>query len=236
MRIHSFESAAAVDGDGVRYCVFLRGCPLRCVYCHNPDTWEMGGEDICVEKVAKKILRYKPYFKNGGGVTFSGGEPLLHSEEISRIGDLLKKDNIGYALDTSGCVELTENVKKAVDGAELIICDLKFWDEESYKKYTGGSFEKVMSFLEYCEKKGKRLWIRTVVVPNINDNIDIMNKYIEIVRKLKMVEKYKLLPFHTMGFEKYEKLAIKNPLESTKPMDIQKISELQTHINKQLER
>lgn len=236
MRIHSFESAAAVDGDGVRYCVFLRGCPLRCVYCHNPDTWEMGGEDISIEQVAKKISRYKPYFKNGGGVTFSGGEPLLHSEEISEIGELLKKDNIGYALDTSGCVELTENVKKAVDGAELIICDLKFWDEESYKKYTGGSFENVMSFLEYCEKKGKRLWIRTVVVPNINDSVDIMNKYINIVRNFSVLEKYKLLPFHTMGFEKYEKLAIKNPLESTKPMDIQKISELQTHINKQLER
>ena len=236
MRIHSFESAAAVDGDGVRYCVFLRGCPLRCVYCHNPDTWEMGGEDICVEQVAKKILRYKPYFKNGGGVTFSGGEPLLHSEEISRIGDLLKKDNIGYALDTSGCVELTDSVKKAVDGADLIICDLKFWDSESYKKYTGGSFDKVLDFLKYCDKTEKRLWIRTVVVPNINDNIDIMNKYIGIVRNLKIVEKYKLLPFHTMGFEKYEKLAIKNPLELTKPMDIQKISELQTHIDKQLER
>ncbi len=234
MRIHSFESAAAVDGDGVRYCIFLRGCPLRCIYCHNPDTWEMGGDDVSVEQVAKKILRYKPYFKNGGGVTFSGGEPLLHSEDITSLGEILKTDNIGYAIDTSGCVELTESVKKAVNGSDLIICDLKFWDAESYLKYTGGSFEKVERFLEYCNEAEKRLWIRTVVVPNINDNIEIMNKYLNILKKIKNIEKYKLLPFHTMGFEKYEKLELQNPLSSTKAMDRTKLSELQKYMDKNL--
>ena len=236
MRIHSFESVAAVDGDGVRYCVFLRGCPLRCVYCHNPDTWESGGDDISVETVAKKISRYKPYFKNGGGVTFSGGEPLLQSKEINEISQHLKKEEIGYALDTSGCVELTDDVKKAIEGADLVICDLKFWDEESYKKYTNGSFERVKAFLDHCEKIKKRLWLRTVIVPNINDNVDVLNKYIDIAKSYTTLEKYKLLPFHTMGFEKYERLAIKNPLLTTKPMESEKLSNLQTHINKQLER
>ena len=232
MKVHSFESAAAVDGDGVRFCVFTQGCPLRCVYCHNPDTWEGGGEDISPEQIAKKLLRYKPYFKNGGGVTFSGGEPLLQSEEIIKINTLLKKENVNYAIDTSGCVKLTESVKRAVECAELIICDLKFWDENSYKKYTGGSYNSVLDFLNLCESLKKRVWIRTVVVPNINDTTEIMDKYLETVKKFRCVEKYKLLAFHTMGFEKYEKLGINNPLASAKPMDKEELSELQKYVDK----
>ena len=141
-RIHSIESLAAVDGEGVRCAVFLCGCPLRCVYCHNPDTWEDFGTDLEPATLAKKMSRFKPYFGERGGVTFSGGEPLLQAEFICETASLLKQENIEYVLDTSGSVLLTEAVKEAVNGAQSILLDLKFPDDASYCRYTGCSIEK----------------------------------------------------------------------------------------------
>lgn len=233
MKIHSYESVAAVDGVGLRYGVFLSGCPLRCVYCHNPDTWQQGTKDIDLETLSKKLVRYRPYFKNGGGVTFSGGEPLLQSAEIAKLGAMLKAEGVNYAIDTSGCVELTDDVKAATDGAELIICDLKFWDEESYKKYCGGSFETVRKYLDYCRNAQKRLWIRTVVTPGINDSEASLDKYLPTVLETN-AEVYRLLAFHTMGFEKYSILGIKNPLESTPALEKEKLSSLQAYVDEKL--
>ena len=119
--IHSFESMAALDGDGIRYAVFFTGCPLRCAYCHNPDTWYKSGNEWSAEKLVNKIKRYKPYFKKGGGVTFSGGEPLLNAKFINESAVLLKAEGINYAIDTSGSVPLTEDVKTALDGADLVL-------------------------------------------------------------------------------------------------------------------
>lgn len=131
--IHSIESMAALDGEGIRYGVFFTGCPLRCVYCHNPDTWFGTGTEYTAEALAKKIKRYKPYFKNGGGVTFSGGEPLLNAEFINEISPLLKAEDIGYCLDTSGSVPLTDTVKACIDNADMVILDIKFYNEADYK-------------------------------------------------------------------------------------------------------
>ena len=134
--VHSFESLAAVDGDGLRYGVFLSGCPLRCVYCHNPDTWEMGaGRAFESGELVKKIVRYRSYFGERGGVTFSGGEPLLQAEWLCEVAELLKKEDIGYVLDTSGGVPLTEAVKTLLSGAQGVLLDLKFSEEESYLSY-----------------------------------------------------------------------------------------------------
>lgn len=224
--IHSFESLAALDGEGLRYGVFFTGCPLRCAYCHNPDTWFKSGRDFTPEQLFNKIKRYKPYFKNGGGVTFSGGEPLLHAAFINETAELLKQQGIGYCLDTSGSVALTDAVKKCIDGADMVILDVKFYDEDSYKRYTGGVFENFIHIGKYCSDTGKRLWLRTVVVPGINDSEEEIRKYAEFARQFSY-EKYELLAFHTMGFFKYENLKIDNPLKETKALSKERLQELQ---------
>lgn len=229
--IHSFESLAAVDGEGLRFDVFFSGCPLRCAYCHNPDTWHHKGEiEMSADELFKKIRRYKPYFKNGGGVTFSGGEPLLNAEFINEISPLLKSENIGYCLDTSGSVELTDEVKTAIDNADMVILDIKFYNEESYKKYTKGDFEKFIAVGKYVSQKGIRLWLRTVVIPGINDTEEDMKKYYEFTKQFKF-EKYELLAFHTMGFFKYDELGINNPLKNYKALDKPRLNELQNYLN-----
>lgn len=232
MRVHSFESLAAVDGEGVRFAVFLTGCPLRCVYCHNPDTWNAVGTEYSAEQLYHKIRRYKPYFGRKGGVTFSGGEPLLHAAEINELAALLTADGIGYALDTSGCVNLTDDVKIAVQNADMIICDLKFWDDESYLKYTGRDISHTLKFFEYCNSLNKRILARTVIIPAINDTLDHIARYCEIIQQFESVFKYELLGFHTMGFFKYENLGIDNPLDGYEQMDSDKLAELQNYANR----
>lgn len=231
--IHSFESLAALDGEGIRYDIFFTGCPLRCAYCHNPDTWYKSDMDMSAQDVFKKIVRFKPYFKNGGGVTFSGGEPLLNADFINELYPMLKSEGIGYCLDTSGSVVLTDSVKTAIDNADMIILDIKFHNEKDYKKYTKGNFDNFMQIGGYCTEKNKRLWLRTVVVPGINDTQQDMDRYCTLVRDFRF-EKYELLPFHTMGFFKYDNLEIENPLKNTKAMNKDKLDALQNYINRKL--
>ncbi|MGN0382907.1 MAG: pyruvate formate-lyase-activating protein [Eubacterium sp.] len=231
MIIHSFESMAAVDGEGIRCAVFFTGCPLRCVYCHNPDTWHGIGTEYTAEELLKKIKRYKPYFGKKGGVTFSGGEPLLHAKEINELGSLLKDENINYALDTSGCVTLNDEVKKAVKNSSMVICDLKMWDDESYIKYTGRNMQKTLQLIKYTNECNIRLWIRTVIIPGINDSKEILDKYISVINSIGGVEKYQLLGFHTMGFYKYDNLGIENPLKGINDMDSEKLAELQKYVD-----
>lgn len=231
--IHSFESLAVLDGEGIRYDIFFTGCPLRCAYCHNPDTWYKSDIDMSAQEVFKKIVRFKPYFKNGGGVTFSGGEPLLNADFINELYPMLKGENIGYCIDTSGSVPLTDSVKKAIDNADMIILDIKFYNEMDYINYTKGNFDNFMQIGKYCTEKNKRLWLRTVVVPNINDTEQDMDKYCSLVSEFRF-ERYELLPFHTMGFFKYDNLEIDNPLKNTKAMDKDKLDCLQKYINNKL--
>lgn len=232
--IHSFESLAAVDGEGIRFDVFFSGCPLRCAYCHNPDTWYHKGEiEMSAQELFNKVKRYKPYFKNGGGVTFSGGEPLLNAKFINEIAPMLKSENIGYCLDTSGSVELTDEVKTAIDNADMVILDVKFYNAEDYKKYTGGEFERFIKIGEYASEKNIRLWLRTVVVPGINDTEAAMDEYAELSKRFKF-EKYELLAFHTMGFFKYDELKIENPLKNTKALDKSRLHELQEYLDEKI--
>ncbi len=231
--IHSFESLAAVDGEGLRYDIFFTGCPLRCAYCHNPDTWHNGEYDMSPEEVFDKVIRYKPYFKNGGGVTFSGGEPLLNADFINALSPMLRKSGIGYCLDTSGAVPLTDSVKTAIDHADMVILDVKFYDEDSYKKYTKGDFDRFVAVGRYATEKNKRMWLRTVIVPGINDKKEDMDKYADFVKQFRF-EKYELLGFHTMGFFKYDELGIENSLKDTPALDKEKLNELQMYLNEKL--
>lgn len=231
--IHSFESLAALDGEGIRYDIFLTGCPLRCAYCHNPDTWHKSSIDMSAGEVFAKAKRFKPYFKKGGGVTFSGGEPLLNAKFINEMYPMLKGEGIGYCIDTSGSVKLTDDVKQAIDNADMIILDIKFYNPDDYKKYTKGDFNLFVQVGRYCTEKNKRLWLRTVVIPGINDTEKDMDCYAEFVKQFKF-EKYELLAFHTMGFFKYDNLKIDNPLKDTKALDKSRLSELQKYLDEKL--
>lgn len=233
--VHSFESLAAVDGDGLRYGVFLAGCPLRCVYCHNPDTWETGaGHKFEASELVKKIARYRSYFGEQGGVTFSGGEPLLQAEWLCEVAKLLEKEGIGYVLDTSGGAPLTEAVKTLLAGAQGILLDLKFPDEESYRRYTGRGISLTLAMLDYLESIGKETRIRIVVVPGINDSEESLEAYIAHLRGKNCVSEVELLGFHTMGFHKYEALGIENRLSGTAALDPAKKDRLQAFVNAQM--
>ncbi len=229
--IHSFESLAAVDGIGLRCAVFLAGCPLRCAYCHNPDTWSGAGQKIDANTLVKKIARYKPYFKEEGGVTFSGGEPLLQAEFLRECVPLLQSRGINYAIDTSGAVELCDSARFVLEKSQMVILDLKFWDDVSYIKYTGMDISKTLEMLRFLESIGKRTWIRTVVVPGINDSEEALDRYIGHIKNFNCIEKYELLGFHTMGFYKYEKLGIKNPFADIPDLDMAVKERLQHYVN-----
>ncbi len=234
-RIHSFESLAAVDGDGLRYGVFLSGCPLRCVYCHNPDTWEMGaGKETDAVALVKKIARYRPYFGENGGVTFSGGEPLLQAEWLCEVAELLKKEEIGYVLDTSGGVPLSEAVKTLLSGAQGVLLDLKFPDEDTYLRYTGRGMSQTLAVLDYLEKIGIPTSIRIVVIPEINDSEEMLERYLSHLRGKSCIREVELLGFHTMGFHKYESLGIENPLVTTPALDPARKDRLQHFVNEQM--
>ena len=234
MKVHSLESLAALDGDGLRYAVFLNECPLRCVYCHNPDTWNAcAGKEFSPQELFSKIRRYRPYFRSGGGVTFSGGEPLLQAEGINELAALLRTESIDYALDTCGCVALTDPVRQAIDGAGLVICDLKFPDTENFRFYTGGDFSLVLQFLRYLAESGKRTWVRTVIVPGINDSREWLDRYLAVLRPFSaVIEKYELLGYHTMGAFKYKLLGLNNPLANCPALDPQRLYELQDYISR----
>lgn len=232
--IHSFESMAAVDGEGVRYAVFLAGCPLRCVFCHNPDTWNMTGLLMTPEELVKKVSKYKPYFKNNGGITFTGGEPLVQAEFIKETIPLLKEQGINYAVDTSGAAELTDTVKFVLENAQTVLLDLKFPDNEDYLKYTGHTMDKPLKTLEFLESIGKPTRIRTVIIPRINDTEEKIQKYIMHIKDKKCIYKYELLAFHTMGFFKYGELGIENPLKDTKPLEMNVRDRLQKFVNSNL--
>ena len=222
--INSFESLGLVDGPGIRCVVFLNGCKLRCKYCHNPETWHISKKDTAVNDLIKKIIRYKPYFKNNGGVTFSGGEPLLQPDFLIEICRELKKENIHIALDTAGVGigkydEILENV-------DLVLLDIKHTSKEGFKTLTGGSIDDVEEFIEHLNKSNKKVWIRQVIVPGMMDNDEYISSLIKYLKKIKNIENITFLPFHTLGKEKYEKLHIDYPLKDINDMDKEECEKL----------
>lgn len=226
-RIHSIETMGLVDGPGIRTVVFFQGCKLRCVYCHNPDTWNMdGGYDISPKELVKKILKYKPYFqRSNGGVTFSGGECLLQSEFLLETLKLCKESGINTAIDTSGCGNGSyEKILKYVD---LVILDIKHVDLQGYKNITGKSMDEFNKFLKALKNSKSKVWIRHVVVPGITDNEGDILKLKEFIKGIDNVEKIQLLPYHTLGVSKYEKLNIPYRLKHKKAMNEEKLNKLQ---------
>lgn len=215
--VHSLQSLGTVDGPGVRSVVFLSGCPLRCVYCHNPDTWERQEKQLTdAEELAGRLLHFYSFIKNGG-VTFSGGEPLLQAEFVTEVAKHLKKEGLHIAIDTCGA-PVTPATERLIEVADLFLLDIKMTTEEDYKRYTGGSLAATMAFLDHLEKIKKDVWIRHVVVPGINDNKEDILRLAELIKGYTCIKKVELLPFKNLCLEKYRALNIPFALESTPPM------------------
>ncbi len=217
--IHSFESFGTVDGPGIRYVIFLQGCPLRCQYCHNPDTWGAGGKEYSVEQVVAQALRYRNYFGEKGGITTTGGEPLLQIDFVIELFTRLKEKGVHTCVDTSGITfkkedeKSVEKHKKLLEVADLFLLDIKHIDDEKCKALTGKSNQSTLDFARFLSENGKSMWIRQVLVPNLTDAEEDLKKTRAFIDTLKTVERVEVLPYHTMGEVKYEKLGIAYPLE-----------------------
>jgi len=229
--INSFETLGTLDGPGIRFVVFFQGCKLRCLYCHNPETWNLKGNavEITPEELVEKIEKYKNYFGQDGGVTFSGGEPLLQPEFLLECLKLCKQKSIHTCLDTAGFgFGNYEEILKYVD---LIILDIKAVEEEEYQRITGQKILKFKEFLESVQNHNKKLWLRQVIVPNINDNKEHVLKLKEFSKTIKNVEKIELLPYKTIGVNKYKTLNLPYRLEGVEDLSQEKLDELNSYLN-----
>lgn len=229
-KVHSFESLGTVDGPGIRYVIFFQGCHLRCKYCHNRDTWDIkGGSYKSLDEIFDQIKRYKPYFKSSnGGVTVTGGEPLLQVKFLIELFKNLKKAGIHTCIDTSGMVNLTEDVKKLLKLTDLVLLDIKHINSEKCKELTGHDNKKELEFARYLSQNGIPMWIRQVIVPGITDDEKDIITLKEFVKKLKTVEKVEFLPYHTVGKYKWKELGEKYQLEEIRNADQEDIKRVKS--------
>lgn len=229
-RIHSFQSLGTADGPGVRAVVFMQGCPLRCACCHNPDTWDFnGGTDVTPDEIFRKIKRLKNYFGADGGVTVSGGEPLMQPEFIKELFTLCKTDGITTAIDTSGCV-LNDKIKKVLNLTDTVLLDYKYVSDELYKSKVGTEKSKVDEFLSYLNSQNINTWLRQVIIKDLNNNENSVKVLKELKQKYPCIKKTELLPFKKLCIEKYEKLGIPFPLCDTPETSKAEIEELKKYL------
>ena len=232
--IDSIETFGLVDGPGIRTVVFFNGCKLRCKYCHNPEMFTKKENNYTVDQVYKKIIRCKPYYRKRGGVTFSGGEPLLHSDFIIELAKKLKKENIHLALDTAGVGN--GNYKEILKYIDLVILDIKHTNNEGYKEITGRPLKEVENFIQEVNKQNKKVWIRQVVVPGITDTKEYLDSLLEYLKKIKNIKRIDFLPYHHLGQEKYLKLNIPYPYKDKPEMDKEKCQKLHNDFIKKYEK
>ena len=222
--IDSIESFGLVDGPGIRTVIFFNGCKLRCKYCHNPEMWNKKEENYSVDDIVNKVKRFKPYYRDNGGVTYSGGEPLLHVDFLIELSKRLKEENINIALDTAGFgVGKYDELLKYID---LIILDIKHVEPSSFKNLTGFEKTESLKFIDSLNRSNKKVWIRQVIIPDVNDNYEYIDKLHEFLKNIKNIEKVEFLPYHKLGSEKYIALNIFNPYKDKREMDKEKCNEL----------
>ncbi len=210
-RIHSFQSLGTLDGPGVRFVAFFQGCNLRCKCCHNPDTWDVTeGDEYSASEVIEKALRFREYFGNKGGITLSGGEPLMQSDFACEIFRLAKENNINTCLDTSGSI-LNDSVKKLLKLTDIVLLDYKYTSDEQYIENVGCERQKVDAFLSYLNEQKIPTVIRQVIIPTLNDNAENIKRLIELKRTNSCIEKIELLPFRKICESKYENMGIPFP-------------------------
>jgi len=217
-RIHSFETFGAVDGPGIRYVIFFQGCALKCKYCHNRDTWETkAGEEYSVSEIVNNIKNYEEYIKySHGGVTATGGEPLLQQKFLIELFTELKTLGFHTALDTSGMFQLTDDVKKVLSVTDLVLLDIKHINDEKCKDLVGFSNKLELDFARYLSDNNIPIWIRQVIIPGITDDEEDLIKLRDFIKSLKTVEKVELHPYHSMGAFKWKELGFEYPLENVR--------------------
>lgn len=223
--IHSTESFGTVDGPGIRFVVFLQGCPMRCLYCHNPDTWTpKKGEKRSVESILKEYDSYKEFLRNGG-ITCTGGEPLLQINFVTELFEKAKEKGIHTCLDTSGVTfnaenaDIVEKFRRLMKSTDLVMLDIKHIDPEEHKKLTGYSNENILAFAEFLRDEGVELWVRHVVVPGITDKEQDLHNLGYFLGGLRNLKALDVLPYHTMGKAKYKELGLEYPLGDTPPAE-----------------
>ena len=241
-RINQLESFGTVDGPGIRFVVFFQGCPLRCQFCHNPDTWETslngvnengkGSGEFTPEQLLAEVLRYKNYIRTGG-VTATGGEPLMQAEFLREFFKLCKDEGIHTCLDTSGAI-FNEKAKAVMDYTDLVMLDLKTLDDNLHKSYTGATRQNNHRWMEYLQEIGKPTWIRHVVVPTITDNEERLNAVAEYISQYSCVERVELLGYHIMGEAKYKNMGIPYPLEGIPPLFPERLNEIREMFGQKL--
>lgn len=216
--IHSFETLGTLDGPGIRFIIFTQGCNLQCKYCQNRDTWDINTETkYSVNQIIEKIKKYKNYLVvSNGGVTVSGGEPLLHVDFLIALFKELKKMNIHTAIDTTGNIDITEKVEELISLTDLFLIDIKSINNDVCKKITAISNEKELEFAQFLNKIEKKMWIRQVIIPGYTDNKEDLLILKKFISKLNSVEKVEFLPYHTMGKYKWEKLGFKYPFDEVR--------------------
>ena len=207
-KVHSIQSLGTVDGPGVRFVVFMQGCPLRCGCCHNPDTWDLnGGTEYTPEGIVQKAVRFKEYFGENGGITVSGGEPLLQAEFVKEVFELCHKEGINTCLDTSGCI-LNDSVKKLLSVCDRVLLDLKYTDAEMYREHVGCEFSQVLEFLEYLNTQKIPTTLRQVTIPTLNDNEEEVKALKAVAEQHLCVDKIELLPFRKICQTKYDSMGV----------------------------
>ncbi len=221
-RIHSMESFGTVDGPGIRFVVFMQGCPMRCLFCHNPDTWDPQAPvqyELTTKELVDEVLRYKNFIKSGG-VTVTGGEPLVQADFVREFFMLCKAEGLHTAIDTSGVI-FSDKAKSVYEVVDLVLLDIKTTDPQLHKRLTGHDIENNRQTLEYLQQQGKPVWIRHVVTPTINDDDEHLLHVAEYLSKFSVIEQVEILPYHTMGKYKYENLGIDYPLANLADLPIQ---------------
>lgn len=228
-RIHSLESFGTVDGPGVRFVAFMQGCPLRCLFCHNPDTWHIDGKcqyELTPEQLINEVVKYRSFIKSGG-VTVSGGEPLMQAEFVADFFQLCHEAGLHTALDTSGAI-ITDKVQKVLDNTNLVLLDIKTMDADLYPKLTGVKQNNNLAFLDILEERKIKAWVRHVVVLGLTDDDLWLHKLGEYVSHYNCVEKIEILPYHTLGTYKYKELGVKYRLEGVPALSEQRANEIRS--------
>lgn len=232
-RIHSIDTLGAVDGPGIRFIIFMQGCGLRCKYCQNRDTWDCNlGTKYTVDEMMNQILKYKNYFiASGGGVTISGGEPLLQQDILIELFTELKKHNISTAIDTSGNFQLTDKLKKLINLTDLFLLDIKCINDEKCKDLTGVSNKLELEFANYLSSINKDFWIRQVLVPGYTDDEKDLLELKDFIHSQKSLKKVDILPYHDFGRFKWENLNEKYPLDGVRTATAEDVSRAKIILN-----
>ncbi len=223
-RIHSFESFGTVDGPGIRFLVFMQGCPMRCQFCHNPDTWDVNAKvqfEMTVGELIEEVRKYENFISKGGGVTVTGGEPLVQADFVAEFLKACHKEGYHTAIDTSGVI-FSDKAKAVLAETDLVLLDIKTVDDELHPVLTGHHRTNNHLFLEYLQEIGKPVWIRHVVVPGLTDNDARLEATARYLSQFSVVERVEILPYHTLGNYKYEELGLSYPLAGVDDLSLER--------------